>query len=710
MSIAQACYTWVRQTVGWSNSRQSWEERIGLAILIAGAVGLWLLGGRLTAVQSVLLWGFFILAAAILLRRGWLKLFGPVLFYDMVTSARRARYFALRCSYAGLLLLFLFITFVSTYKGGMTPEQQAGRLAQNYFETFMVIQILAVMLLTPAYVAGSVADEKVKKTLEFLLATDLRNREIVLSKLLSRLANLTLFVLTGLPILSLIMFLGGVDPNLVLAGFAATALTMAGLGGLSILNSVSFKRPRDAVTMTYMALVAYLALSFLAEAYFARSIYTTTVLFGTSLTVGDFVHAFNSGNIFLSLPRVSDAARLGTLATEVPILLKSYGLFHGIIFVSGTILAVLRLRRVALKQMYGKTRKSSVRTSLFGRPAVGNQPMLWKEFFVEGGFRFNILAAVILALLLIGTLLPGLIIVFNWLMDPGRGGGPLGDWWNMGREMNVYIRLAGTGVAFLLLLGVAVRASTSISSERDRQTFDALLTTPIDSTTILWSKWLGAVLSFRLGWAWLAMIYGMGLLSGGLNLFSLPLLLASWFVYAGVFAVIGLWFSMTCRSTMRATVATLFTTVSLSIGHWLICLPLCYIPAMGGGRFGEDIAKFQAGITPPAVLGILAFSNEDFRMDFGRSEIAQMLFFSMFGVFLWAVAGLGFFFGVVNPRFRTLTGRQDFRTPEQVHRRARSRPPPEPYRPEPSPTVLPKNVILLEEIWEKPPPKPRELE
>src|SRR6516162_3826255 len=287
MSIVQASMTWLRQTVGWSNSRQSWEERIGVLILLAGIFGLWWYGSRLTAVQQVLLWGFFILAAAILLRRGWLKLFGPVLFYDMVTSARRARYFALRGSYAGLLLLFLFITFVSTYTGGMTPEQQAGRLAQNYFETFMLIQIITVMLLTPAYVAGSVADEKVKRTLEFLLATDLRNREIVLSKLLSRLANLTLFVLTGLPILSLIMFLGGVDPNLVMAGFAATALTM---GGLSILNSVSFKRPRDSVTMTYMALVAYLALSFLLQAYLARSIYVPNVLwnwFGTTLTVGD---------------------------------------------------------------------------------------------------------------------------------------------------------------------------------------------------------------------------------------------------------------------------------------------------------------------------------------------------------------------------------------------------------------------------------------
>ena len=33
-------------------------------------------------------------------------------------------------------------------------------------------------MLTPAYVAGAISEEKDRKTLEFLLATDLRNREI----------------------------------------------------------------------------------------------------------------------------------------------------------------------------------------------------------------------------------------------------------------------------------------------------------------------------------------------------------------------------------------------------------------------------------------------------------------------------------------------------------------------------------------------------
>ena len=109
---------------------------------------------------------------------------------------------------------------------------------------------LPVTLLTPAYVAGAIAADKEKRTLEFLFATDLRNREIVLSKLGARLANLVLFLLAGLPILSFVQFLGGVDPNLVLAGFAATGMTMLGLAAVSILFSVICRRPRDAIAMT----------------------------------------------------------------------------------------------------------------------------------------------------------------------------------------------------------------------------------------------------------------------------------------------------------------------------------------------------------------------------------------------------------------------------------------------------------------------------
>src|SRR5207237_8910103 len=131
------------------------------------------------------------------------------------------------------------------------PNEMA-RFAEAFFYAFMSVQFTVVGVLTPAYTAGAIAEEKERRTLEFLLATDLRNREIILSKLLSRMANITLLVMAGLPILSFLQFLGGVDPNLVLAGFAATGLTMVSLAGLSLLNSVLTKLPPAAISATYL--------------------------------------------------------------------------------------------------------------------------------------------------------------------------------------------------------------------------------------------------------------------------------------------------------------------------------------------------------------------------------------------------------------------------------------------------------------------------
>src|SRR5437870_3876822 len=120
----------LRQGVGWSNSRQAWEERLGLGLVIGGGVGVWLLAGRLSLLQALLAWGVLVLAAAVLLRRGWLKLFGPVLFYDMIRSARRGRHFLLRVVYAGILLFFLLAAFMDTMRGPVVRHSEAARLAE----------------------------------------------------------------------------------------------------------------------------------------------------------------------------------------------------------------------------------------------------------------------------------------------------------------------------------------------------------------------------------------------------------------------------------------------------------------------------------------------------------------------------------------------------------------------------------------------------
>jgi len=399
----------------------------------------------------------------------------------------------------------------------------------------------------------------------------------------------------------------------------------------------------------------------------------------TAPTFSDLVTLLNKGNIMIALGKVQFFG--SSAATKI---LEEYALFHGIVAILTVSWAILRLRTVSLGQAFAAVPQAGARHK--ARAPVGELPMLWKEISVEGGIRLNWAAGLLLVIIFLVTMAPGVYMIIAHFWDiPGNRPG---DQW-FSREMNVWVRMAGTVVASLTLLSVAVRASTSIGSERDKQTLDSLLTSPMDSDTILWAKFLGNLLSMRMAWLWLGIIWGVGLITGGLHPFALPLLLIAWFVFASFFTILGLWFSMAARTTMRATVYTMLSTIGLSVGHWLIwlcCGPLfLFVGNAGSQTIPEVFAKFQFGMTPPFALAMLAFMGEDFSNNFGSDEMVGFIFFSIFGIFLWGVAALIFWFGFLSPRFRIFTGREEERFPEKDHdprlhekrpRRVRPVPPP----------------------------------
>lgn len=662
----------LRRAIPWSTSAESWHERYVAWGLLAAALILafFSLAGGVTIMSRadgspvrvpslsvwllLSLWGVWLVVALLLMRFGEVKLFGPVLFYDMVRSARRSRYFLLRGFYSIILLLILFFVWMSVGShGGLSPREQASRLAMDFFEIFSVVQLVAIGLLTPAYVAGAISEEKDRKTLEFLLATDLRNREIVFSKLLARFAHLMLFLLTGLPILGLLQFLGGIDPNLVFAGFGFTMVTMVGIGGVSILNSVVYRRPRDSIAISYLYVIAYMIATTVLFQYHPPAIFPMAPP-ATSSLEDQFFETMYIANIFVLFAKVYRSGVAGTLSADLPGLFGEYALFHGVLFGVCVLWAVLRLRRIALRQTYARVKLSQQAKD---RPPVGELPMLWKEIHVEGSLRLNWLAWIVMLLLVLATFANPFVWLVEWFYFGSRWAQE-----DLARFVNIWARIAGTLVACLTILGVAVRAANSIGNERDRQTMDGLLSTPLDSSSILGAKFVGSLCSVRLGWVWLGGIYVIALVTGGLHFFAFPVVLASWFVFSTVAAMIGLGYSMSCKTTLRATVYTVLTCVMLGAGHWLFtlfcCVPIFFMTGTSGDG-ATYLLKFQAGVTPPAMLFLLTFSGEEMRPEFGDRVLVELIGFSIFGLFLWTLAALFFWNGVLIPRFRALTGRQD---------------------------------------------------
>lgn len=543
--------------------------------------------------------------------------FGPVLFYDMVRTARRGSYVLMRFIYAIITFTLLFLIYTSYFAyrdlESLKPSETTA-FAEAFFNWFMILQYVLVLLLTPAYVASAIAEEKDRRTLEFIFATDLRNQEIVLSKLVSRMANLVLFLLAGLPILSMIQLFGGVNPRMLYGGFISTACTLFSVAAVTMLLSVYAKRTRDAISLSYLLIIGYYLSNFLFAWYmgateqlvFMRRNFAEAGM--VELATAWVFELYSAGNLVISLIRLSNV-RINTivdLGSSFADILRNYTLFHVIVGTLCTLWAIVRLRAVYRKQNFGAAVKQDGRSKGKRRRPIGDKPILWKELFLST--RMTRLGKLLYALFVLGSLAPLGIICYILLNQSHIYEERF--WENFREAVNYYVRIVGTLVACLLILAVVLRAAGMITHERDKQTLDCLLTSRLSLREILIQKWWGSVLGVRPMSYLLFMIWFIGWVTGGLHWSTILFLPCCTLLYMMFFAALGLAFSAKATTSLRAMMTSLGWTIFLGGGHWFVCA----LPVLFMARWASEtqyIAMFFTGFTPPAVIAWMSFSYED---------------------------------------------------------------------------------------------------
>jgi ABC-type transport system involved in multi-copper enzyme maturation permease subunit len=562
-----------------------------------------------------------------------MKIFGPVLGHDLVRMSRRSRHLFLRWSYA--LLLFALIAWM--YRGWHSKlwrqptRSDYTALNSRMYYTFMAVQFGAVLLLTPSYTAGTIAEEKERKSLDFLLTTDLRNREIVLGKLAARVVSIVVIILAGLPILCFLQLLGGVGPDLVAGTFGATIATVCGLAGLGVAVSTFTRRTRDAILLTYLIMFAYgvlsLCLYFAAASPSARS----TVAAGVNLkglwpdswqfwlfpwrgvlrvqfTVGDAVAWMTCGNPIVSTLELFQTSK-GNVTAALPVVLRRYVFFHAVLALFFPVLAMHRLKSANQPE----SRNSATRLRRWRwwpRPHVGRWPMLWKELHVESGLKVGAIARMLVAGIFAVLVLASFWPVAGMLWQYQLGVNSVfrhGLTW-LASEAGEWVSLVGTAVTMLSLIVVAVRAAGSLSSEKDRETLSDLLATPITSREILFAKWIGAMAAARACWLWLAAVWFTAWYLGGLQIISMVCAAVSWVVFAFAAAGIGFWFSAHARTTLRAIVWTLVVTVIVNIAPWVVLTLLCEQKL---GRYELVLNPWEALALGSPVYVVATFLSDD---------------------------------------------------------------------------------------------------
>jgi ABC-type transport system involved in multi-copper enzyme maturation permease subunit len=680
---------------------RKWPFRVAVGGWLAVGVGVWFLAGYLDRPAQVVLAGLWLVGLGLLLRLFILSLFGPVLAYDVLRVGRKPRQIWFRVAYAAFLaFLFTWIYFMwlnlTPAVGAQAPRQAMARMAETFFYVYVVVQFIFVCFLTPASVAGAIADEKERRTLEFLLATDLSDREILFGKLASRVGALLLFLLAGLPILGMLQFFGGIDPDLVLAAFVATVIIVLSLSALGIAASVLSRRARDAIALTYLVGVAYVVVSLLvfAMANIPALRWTATV-FGYTFTSEDAAYPLVAGNPVFMVPYVMHRRAVG--AIDLFEALGHFALFHAVVIAAFVTWAGYKLRPIALQQTFGSTRPSVLRRLLFGRPrgdaparpraihrplirvnrpAVGDAPILWKEVFVDSGLRMGGFARVLVIGLVACSLVPVAIIFYFTVIEPigWRAGSSL--WHDFGEGVNRYLRVAGTMIACLMFLAVAIRGAGTISGERDRHTLDALLTTPLAARSIVWGKWWGCLLGFRLGWAWLFGIWIFAMAVGGVHPVMFPAAVLSVAVYASAYAWIGIYCSVHCRTTLRSTMAAILASAFLSGGYFLVFVFCCLLPLSFTAARPQDfdilmdlLCGFSPAVNMAAWLPIHEFNHHELTIG---SNFPYAPFW-LLGLIGWGLLSVVLSKASVR-KFREIANRTG--QPEPPRRRAGPPPPP----------------------------------
>jgi ABC-type transport system involved in multi-copper enzyme maturation permease subunit len=489
-------------------------------------------------------------------------MFGPLYYYELVRLARKGRSIVLRCGYVLALFAALFLVYLTRFpsydpvgnpfEAATTEGPELAFLAQSFVTAVLVTQTLAVLVLAPAYLAGTFVEEKRRGTLELLFTTHLSDREIVLCKLAAVATHLAGVFLAGLPLLAATQLWGGVDFTALLAAFAMAGLGLITLGSLSLYCSVTNRTTFDAFGNAYGFAVSYVGVLAFACAFFPYPI--AAMAFGIPLGA-----ALGPG----LLP--------GTLSF-VP--LAGWVVANGVVSAVALRYAVTRLRstepesgrRKAANPVApppGKPREKKPSASPRVLPQfsqLGEWPLLWREINPTYNLKFVGLLdrywpALVPSAALLGWLFPTDPQLVNLY-------GPLLFYLAIAMILLLY----PGGVAWCAITGFC--AAASVCREREQKTLDTLLTLPVSDAAVLGAKWLGAVLSWRFCYfvaAAVAFFVGFGV-AHPLRALLLPVAFAAQIAFV---TSLGIDVSVASRTTLRAGVVMALLLIVFFAGGWI---------------------------------------------------------------------------------------------------------------------------------------------
>jgi ABC-type Na+ efflux pump permease subunit len=409
-------------------------------------------------------------------------LLGPIFAREWITVPRRARHYVIRAAYLGLLWVLGLTAWQALVGWSQTATLgETARFGRVLFHVYALVQLVLVTFFAALSAASAVAQEKDRRTFVLLLITDLRNHEIVLGKLLGSLLQIALLLVGMVPVLAMILLLGGVSASQIVQTALVLAATALAAGSLGSLIALWREKTFQALALTVLFLVLYVcsvrALA-LAPSLAERLGWSRTVL--GQATVETWQQCLDP---LLALQTVLDPTLVhGTF------LVPAVG-FAVIMIVFSVLLnawGIVRLRawnpsgeRIQQREVPEEEEdKNRARAHAAPGPVrrVWSNPILWREIRTRAyGRRMALVKAAYF-------LVFGLVCYYAFAPLAGSAGRS---------TFAAAYGLVPVGVLSLLL--VTAQAVTAITSERDAGALDLLLVTDLTPHEFVFGKLGGIV-------------------------------------------------------------------------------------------------------------------------------------------------------------------------------------------------------------------------
>jgi ABC-type transport system involved in multi-copper enzyme maturation permease subunit len=389
---------------------------------------------------------------------------GPLFSREALIAPRQLKHFLLRSGYIAGLFVLMYTAGQVTF-GWQTARSvgSVSRFGAFVFQVFSLVQLSLVLAFSLLAAAGSVAQEKDRRTLVLLLMTDLADRELVIGKLLASLLNVLVLIAVSIPAFFIVHMLGGTTVGQILAVQAVCVLACLAAGSWGSL--VAFWREKTFQTLAWGALGVVLFIGVIEGLVIAAGSDSPIAAVGA-------LNPYRTLGWILN-PLSGSPAEVRTAVTV------SLAALAGLSIVLATLTSVMVRRWNPSRSVHiDAAEETDAGTPARSRTRdIWDSPLIWREM------RTRAYGRKIFVIKLAYLLLAAFVVLFL------RGAA--------GDETMILGMISAEGFAFvaLTLVGLMLinaQAVTAVTSERDGQTLELLLVTDVTAKEFVFSK-LGGV-------------------------------------------------------------------------------------------------------------------------------------------------------------------------------------------------------------------------